>query len=171
MRNTIKEVIERLAKLGITAVAAGGCARDILHGRVPKDIDICILSDAPDESIDDIEAEFGQCDVFTKYNGETDGRIRFVIKTLVNDTEVDIIQYDTYRVGTISTGERQVECFDCTLNMAWIDSTGEVQTHSQYPKPNGKVAMLKLCDFPKARLTYMSEKYPEYDWSEALGAN
>lgn len=163
------EVLAHLDHCGITAVIAGGSARDSYHGVTPKDYDICVLGD---HTIDDAIAALDDCGHVTDIEPFGDGasmsanenrNLDWVIKFVRLGVHFDLIQFASLPL----TPTELVESFDCTLNMAWIAEDGEVILHDDYPKPFGKVEFMPLCDFPLARMRYLSQKYPQYQWPSA----
>jgi hypothetical protein len=163
------EVLQHLSHCGITAVIAGGSVRDTYHGKVPKDYDICVLGD---HSIEDAITTLDDCSGVTGIEPFGDGasmadsadaNLDWVIKFVCRGVHFDLIQF----ASLPSTPTELVESFDCTLNMAWLAEDGEVILHDDYPEPFGKVHILPLCDFPVARVLYLSEKYPQYQWPTA----
>lgn len=170
------------AELG-ECIIAGGAARDIAHSRVPKDYDICLLtcgasdSDNYEEYANDVARYVrralplaGDLEVFETYRGGS-GRLIFCIKFGYKGLEFDLLEY----CSQPSNPEQQVAEFDTTLNGVWIALEGDAVILRTTPAfdaiRNGEqpVRPLRSCDGDiPARLAYLREKYPQYNFSEEL---
>ena len=159
-------------------VIAGGCARDLLHNRVPKDYDVIMLTSMfSDELVQFINKVIVKLDkgklsnskvkdlrielIADNYGADQTSNLAWVIKVMLNNTiEVDFITFNS----APETPKEACEAFDCTLNMAWIDQEGQIHKHEQYPKMGDMIKILDLCDRSEERIKYLGEKFPQYQW-------
>lgn len=100
--DAVFSLVERLRIAGIEAIVAGGCSRDIYHGKDPKDFDI-IVDDWADPSLvvatlSDIQ-EFSIGAFFPMYDHDSSDRIKWCQKGKVNGVDVDVIAYAIPSVG------------------------------------------------------------------------
>jgi hypothetical protein len=167
---TALSIADALRRVGIPCVIAGGAARDIYHGREPKDYDIVVLDDLDvsevlRQIVEDIPGQFRDLEYFgegTSMRDCEDANLDWVVKFTRDGTEFDLIQFRSLP----STPQEVVEAFDCTLNMAWLDDEGAVQTHDLFPLPGGRVRLRPLCDYPAERVNYLRGKYEDYEWPD-----
>lgn len=171
-----REIIQRVLRvLGPSRpVVVGGAARDLYHGRAPKDYDIMLLGSAEvDDIIQDLDMVRGslRMEVFgdgssmlpveSLYQGADPERLAWVIKVRLDGLDIDIIKY----TEDYETAKEAVENFDLSLNMAWIDpSDFTVKLHPEYPIAGGLVTILPRCDDPSKRVEYIRHKYPHYHY-------
>lgn len=155
------EIQSELRKWGIRSVICGGAVRDILHGRVPKDVDIVILGDHDPERVR-LAAERAFERAETPPASHAASEVGDPVLCLVVQADgVDVIMQST----APHTPEDVVESFDCTLNMCWIDpDSGMLLKHDEYPAPFGRVRMLSTCRDPLKRAEYLRGKCPGYVW-------
>jgi hypothetical protein len=162
--DTARRVLSALNAAGYSAVIAGGAARDIHLGRVPKDYDIVVLGNYDLGDIcyvlDGLTFDVTPFGEGASMAGEAPLNLEWVVKAIVSGTSVDVIKQKELPTNPIQV----VEGFDCTLNMAWVDCLGVVAVHPRFPLPGQVVEMLPLCDYPAARAAYLSQKFPEYIW-------
>lgn len=97
----VKDVVESLNKAGFEAFVVGGCVRDLLLGRAPKDWDV--TTDALPEEVTGLfpesfyENDFGTVGVKTpRFRADTP-----------EDKEHDIVEVTTYRVESEYTDKRR----------------------------------------------------------------
>lgn len=176
--NLKQEMITILAKLedatGFDLCIAGGAVRDMLHDRMPKDLDIEILNFSGEhnndyitenaiESITDALHRLGATEikVFNEYEGASlDAHVDFVIKCRVFNFYIDIILRNTHP----SSVEELVELYDMNLNQVALFK-GKVfickPIVGDVIEPTGKTICL-------ARLQRMQKKYPEYNFSKMI---
>lgn len=128
--NKVQAVLEALRKAGYEAYVAGGAARDLHYGRVPKDWDIVLIGPSADIDLVDRLASkaFGSVPnerhTNDDYMGESmDGLLEFVLQYSEAGLAIDILQYG----DEPETIEDQLRMFDCNLSYFWIDTTGEVR--------------------------------------------
>jgi len=156
-------VLDVLRDSGYAAVIAGGAARDTHLGRTPKDYDIIVLGNP---LMYDVLASL---DYIHEAHIELFGdgcsmpgvavNLEWVAKVTLHGTVIDVIKQVQYA----ATPEQAVEGFDCTLNMAWF-SGDRVVLHDRFPHKGDAVELLPLCDNPKVRVAYLSNKFPEFIW-------
>lgn len=97
----VQSVIETLRKAGFEAFAVGGCVRDLILGRVPKDWDI--TTDAtPDKVIEIFPESFYENDF-----GTVGVKVPRFLPTTPEDKEDDIIEITTYRIESEYTDKRR----------------------------------------------------------------
>lgn len=100
--NAVWSLVDRLQAVGIPSLVAGGCSRDIYHGKEPKDFDI-IVNDWADSS--DVRAalntmfEWTEGQFFPMYDHDASDRIKWVQKGKVNGIDVDVIAYSIPEVS------------------------------------------------------------------------
>lgn len=97
----VKDLVESLNKAGFEAFVVGGCVRDLLLGRAPKDWDV--TTDAVPEKIMELfpesfyENDFGTVGVKTpRFHADTP-----------EDKEHDIVEVTTYRIESEYTDKRR----------------------------------------------------------------
>lgn len=91
----VLEVLDKIKKAGFEAYVVGGCVRDLIMDRVPRDWDIA--TNAKPEAIIDI---FGPEQTFYENKFFTVG-----LKT--EDAQLDIIEITTYRTESVYTDKRR----------------------------------------------------------------
>lgn len=162
----VKALQDELREHGINTVLAGGAVRDIIHGSIPKDYDLIVLGPGDIQVASDASLLLARSVIPFHYSasfvqGALPGKLDWVLKAYIADIEVDIIRHNR----EYSSAKDAVEGFDCTLNMAWYDSTSDVVVrHPRYPEYGGRVFLTEYCDDPERRTKYLSAKYPEYQW-------
>jgi hypothetical protein len=152
-----QRVLRVLAKHGITAIVAGGYARDLILGRTPKDMDVLILDGTDlaklEYALEDLEGDIEVC--ADSYGELNLGRIDYVVKQL----GVDYIRFK--HDGCYSPLQQVME-FDCTLNMAWIYGDGYLCAIEDFPMAHKDVWVTSKCDRPEVRVPYLQNKFPEF---------
>jgi len=121
MRKTAIQIIEKLTQSGHTALLAGGCVRDMLMGREPKDYDVA-TSATPDQ-------------VITLFPGaQTVGAHFGVVIVRMNHVHVEVATFrsdGSYSDGrrpdsvTFSTPELDAQRRDFTVNGLFFDPLAE----------------------------------------------
>lgn len=121
MRRTAIQIIEKLTQSGHTALLAGGCVRDMLMGREPKDYDVA-TSATPDQ-------------VITLFPGaQTVGAHFGVVIVRMNHVHVEVATFrsdGSYSDGrrpdsvTFSTPELDAQRRDFTVNGLFFDPLAE----------------------------------------------
>ena len=97
----VKNVIETLQKARFEAFAVGGCVRDLLLGRAPKDWDI--TTDAtPDQVIKLFPESFYENDF-----GTVGVKVPRFLESTPKEKEDDIIEVTTYRIESEYTDKRR----------------------------------------------------------------
>lgn len=122
LREAATSIVRRLQKAGHTAYFAGGCVRDELLGRVPKDYDI-----ATGATPDQVQDLFQRV---TDLQGKSFGVLRVMIDDLA--FEVATFRHDgTYTDGrrpesvTFATPEDDAQRRDFTVNGLFLDPISE----------------------------------------------
>lgn len=107
----VRDAIETLQKAGFEAFAVGGCVRDLILGREPKDWDVTtdatpeqILAMFPDSFY---ENEFGTVGV----------KVPRFLDTTSTDHENDIIEVTTYRTEGLYADKRRPDAVQFTLSL------------------------------------------------------
>jgi len=120
------EVLLMLKKHNIVACVAGGYIRDVLNGRIPKDMDVFILDDSSAtmvcnclRSSGDIVPELYEPETYEGLDRVTD--LDYVIKANIG-MPVDFIAYD----NPPENWEQQLAMFDSTVNMAAMLQDGQI---------------------------------------------
>ena len=124
----IKDIISKLETAGFEAYAVGGCVRDILLGKKPKDWDI--TTDAKPEEIQKVFP-----DSFYENRFGTVG-----VKTESEDESLKVVEITTYRIESKYSDKRHpdevkfakkleddLERRDFTINALAMDKNGEVR--------------------------------------------
>lgn len=169
-KTAVQTVLGLLRDDGYAAYVVGGAARDLHHGREPKDYDILILAEAEIEDV--IEVLLERDDIISAMVAFGDGasmapaeeaprahsRLDWVLKLAVSGVDIDVLKY----TDDFETPQEAVENFDLSLNMAWVDLNGRIQLHPEYPARGELVRLLPRIDFPLVRVPYMAAKYPQY---------
>lgn len=177
MKDKIEAILNKLvAATGLDLCVAGGAVRDLLHRKVPKDIDIEILGiprepcnyghikeEILDPLVDSLTSLEGLIDmqVFVEYEGASlDAHVRFVIKCLIDGWDCDIILRSPHPQNT----SELVTMYDMNINQVTLHK-GKINAHRPVlfntVEPTGKKISL-------ARLKRIYAKYPEYDFSKML---
>lgn len=94
--DAVFSLVDHLRIAGIDAIVAGGCSRDIYHGKDPKDFDIIL--DDHQEWRDVIAAlcevpGFERGRFFTMYDRDASDRVKWVQKGKVKGIDLDVIAY------------------------------------------------------------------------------
>lgn len=163
----VTTALQKLWDAGYRAVVAGGAARDLLHGLVPKDWDIWVY---------DVSGELNpraEVGVVNDLVFDGDG----ALSESYPDAEsvVDwVLQFDEAGVAidvcklrpAVRGAADVVLYFDCTLNTAWLDGSMEHPTKSHlYPEYGGTVLPLPYVrdwEKRKARLTPRYSKWYKF---------
>lgn len=88
------DLVEHLMEQGIGAIIAGGCARDLFFGVVPKDIDIICAGTDPETVSRALDAGGYTYEKFPKYHtGSDSDRLQGVWK--LESCGIDVILYET----------------------------------------------------------------------------
>lgn len=124
--NKARDVLLMLKKHNIEACVAGGYVRDVLNGRIPKDMDVFILDDSSATMVCNCLRGSGDIvpEVFasTEYDGMVkDNDLDYVVKADIG-MPVDFIAHD----DPPESWGQQVSRFDNTVNMAAILGDGQV---------------------------------------------
>lgn len=103
------DLTEGLIEHGIGALIAGGCARDLYFGVIPKDIDIICAGSDPATVASALDAMNLTYQSFPKYHtGSDSDRLQGVWK--IAGSEIDVILYDVECVS------EAIQKFDYNLN-------------------------------------------------------
>lgn len=159
----VQELLCRLQEAGLRPVIMGGAARDMYHGKTPKDWDILFLSHWADLG-DDAQTALEAVDGFTSddydfYPAYGESRLFGVLK--LHRDGIDLIFYD----GDYTDAAVLASRMDTTLNAYWIDP--EVSWFVQFlptaSHVTGLIEVQRADDPPTPeRLQYLAEKYPQY---------
>ncbi len=97
----VKTVIEALQKAGFEAYAVGGCVRDLLLDRAPKDWDITTAA-TPEEVMRIFPDSFCENDF-----GTVGVKVPRFLPTTPEDKKEDVIEVTTYRIESAYTDKRR----------------------------------------------------------------
>jgi hypothetical protein len=106
---------EYLESRGFKCIIAGGFARDMYFGIVPKDIDIVVVNSTMGTLQDALEASHVSFGMFFKYDEATDDRITGGFK--LSTADIDVILYNCLEV------EDAVNAFDYNINQFALANT------------------------------------------------
>lgn len=157
---------------GMRVVVAGGCARDLSLGDVPKDYDLWVVEDinVADGLAIVQEAVLGHRTLHDELvsipevhgddygNGpDKDSDIEWVIKAVIGDTEIDVIKL--FRdAGEEVSPYQIVQTFDFPLNQFWVSREGIIGTgHFHYEQK-------ALRPLVPERVQYMQDKFPIFNF-------
>lgn len=146
---------------GIKPVLAGGCARDVFYGYVPKDFDLILPENVNYQDISGFFASIGKAPrLISMYNGNSSDRIKTVQKFNYQDIEFDLIVYAVQEDGEMC------DYFDFNFNQF------ELQGHtaifkgdkSYWNKTEGGVRELISIrgDHSEKREAYIKDKWSRY---------
>lgn len=176
----VQEVLAAVNRqIGGRYILAGGCIRDLVLGRIPKDYDAFLIGTELDEKYADyaddlvgILAKLGLCDfkVSESYRDCPAGRLAFVVQarllTTARPVDIDFIAY----TSAPTYGWEQVREFDSTINMCYLDPDDEgLVLLPEHPLITGVVQPLRSLDgdWPERR-DYLKEKFPQYTYSDEV---
>jgi len=159
------DIVELLHKEGVSAIIAGGAARDIFFGVVPKDVDV-ICAGVDHYRITDVllkaNLNFKQ---FPKYHtGSDSDRLAGVWK--LEEANIDIILYDTECVS------EAIGKFDYNLNQFAIVGThrGIESAYVRFMGDQHWSTLVRLRDDARGpRAAKMEEKWFDLQWRRATG--
>lgn len=172
--NKVHAVLDMLRKVGYEAYVAGGAARDLHYGRVPKDWDIVLIGPSADIDLVDllVAKAFGSVPnerhTNDDYMGESmDGRLEFVLQYAEAGLAIDILQYS----DEPKTIEDQLRMFDCNLSYFWVDTTGEVRylpdAHTISAHVKGEVVVFDIGTVrAKERRDHLASKFPGFTFPD-----
>lgn len=148
------DLVEHLQGQGLQCVIAGGCARDIFFGVVPKDIDIIVVNTSR-EIVDDILAKgLYRNAYYPFYENCSDDRIEACWK--LTGSNIDVILYDC------EFAEQAIQAFDFNLNQFSLvgihRGIDETVVRYQGTHPWNRFVPVRR-DFTTKRLEYMMAKY------------
>ena len=103
--NEAKNILTKLQEAGFEAYAVGGCVRDLLLAKKPKDWDVC--TNALPEQIQEI---FPESFYENKFGTVT-------VKQLSTDEKLEQIEVTTYRVDDVYTDKRHPDAVRFTPNL------------------------------------------------------
>lgn len=168
---------------GLEVVAAGGCARDWLHGRAAKDVDLCVLNcqahaaasyeRAVAQVQDHLETlgDAQDIEVYESYRkGDKPGRLLYCIKFTYCGVAFDLLSY----YSAPSSAQAQVEEFDANINMAWAEAEAEgkvltLKWHQMFGDVCSGLQPIRPTRFNDGpsdeRIDYLQSKYPMYQKS------
>jgi hypothetical protein len=181
----LDDLLDKISGTGVLFTVAGGYPRDLIHGKVPKDLDICVYKDGLDipatqghkfsiprtKLYSCLELMGAKIDRYE--NGDHESGIEYddtdileVWKCTIPDYEyqVDIIFYDTH----VKTVADLMDCFDSTFSQYILHSYSGVWTPCyRGDTPQGVLLQAKEFVSP-TRMKYISEKALTYGWSVNL---
>lgn len=151
---------------GFSVVVAGGCARDLMLGEVPRDYDLWVVDDTDvSEALGIVQEALLEhrikYDEFVEvpevcaedYGSVEDADIEWVIKVKIEETEIDVIKV-VRPSGESVTPAQIVSTFDYPINQFWVAREGVVgigHVHfNQHP----------LRALQPNRVEYMQRKFP-----------
>lgn len=111
----VKNIITKLQEAGFEAYAVGGCVRDLLLGKKPKDWDIA--TNALPEQVQSVFSAFAEASAdksATIYENEF-GTVG--VKTGSEDENLKIVEVTTYRVDAKYTDKRHPDSVSFTRNL------------------------------------------------------
>lgn len=157
----VQGTLDLLRSRNIYAYLAGGAVRDMVLGHTPKDYDIFIISESPDETLvmDSLIRELG-FEQQHQASYDSEGYLCDYRKDSVN-----IVIYSDhlyFGIGGLVLG------FDLNLNMWLYDDVeeDELQNLANW-SPNDPIEVKNRNKSLRvqARITKFKERYPELDWS------
>jgi len=171
-RVAVDAVLHVLRDNGVQAVVAGGAARDLYWGRIPKDYDLIIIGEAPsvDDLADDLRDQlaanvtpFGNGSSMADVDsiGGGSDRLDYVIKVEFNGVHIDVLKH----VDDYPSPLDAVRNFDFSLNFIWLNDKWEAVPAAEFPiLVDGTVIMgdNPSIDDPHGRVQYLRSKYPQY---------
>lgn len=123
------QVLEGIRQFAPTAIIAGGCARDIAHGAVPKDFDIIVPMGTPISSLKEhlkALAEGGSYCAFVFSDGEggysEDDRVVLCIKATIKGVDFDVLLYNV-----TDDALKAVAYFDANLSQYVLTKDGSAR--------------------------------------------
>lgn len=159
------DIVELLHKNGISAIIAGGAARDIFFGVAPKDVDV-ICAGADHEKVTAVlEGARLNFKKFPKYHtGSDSDRLAGVWK--IDGCDIDVILYDTHCVA------EAIQKFDYNLNQFAIVGIqrGIDAAYVRYMGDEHWSKLVRLRDDARGpRAAKMEEKWFDLAWRRATG--
>lgn len=152
-------------------ILAGGCARDILLDKAPKDYDLWVLSDiSVNETLENlktlhrdavaagVDSKISVNAVFhNEYQGAPERRdIEFVLKVVFCDINIDIIKMKRPEGEAVSALD-VLDGFDFPMNKFAYTLDGNVVGNGHFYKVQYANRVLG-----ENRLAYMQERFPDY---------
>lgn len=181
LRGQYVELANELGKaLNLDLMVAGGAARDLFFGVVPKDVDIFVLNTGPIEEGDTLEdvtsgiaytlTSLGASDiaVCNSYREKSQRYLDYVVKFVYKGVSFDLICYpENYQDECMIA---QVEAFDANINAIYLDPLTGAFSLTEYFADllrTGTIKNLRGCNgsVPE-RLQYLQSKYPQYNTKE-----
>ncbi|QHJ81825.1 MAG: hypothetical protein [Caudoviricetes sp.] len=167
---TVEDVLKQIKGHTFSAVVAGGYCRDVFHGVIPKDIDVCMYGFYPDNHGECVLLEglkhwlnaklpSGVVDMTASgedltYDEEFGKRINFVWN--LPDLNTDIICWNANSHLDIING------FDCNLNQFYLPST-VINHDDPYAKynPSLQESPVYLGDTDLSQLNWLKDVSPQ----------
>lgn len=153
---------------GIESIVAGGCSRDIYHGKDPKDFDIIVPGSAPAADVAALLTPLVESGKATNYKffpmyAEADSdRIEWVFKVTIAGVDLDIIRY------AIDTVVDAPDYFDFNLNQyVTVEFPSGVYGTIPCWKDDPKDGLVAI----RGDHTERREAYVKAKWEEFYGSN
>lgn len=160
----VTTVLQKLRDAGYRAVVAGGAARDLLHGLVPKDWDIWVYDVSGEASqraeVREVnDAVFaGNCDISESYS-DAESVVDWVLQFDGAGVSIDVCKLRPAVRGAADV----VLYFDCTLNAVWLDENTAHPTKSHlYPEYGGTVLPLPYVRNWEKRKAKLTPRYSKW---------
>lgn len=160
----VTTALQKLRDAGYRAVVAGGAARDLLHGLVPKDWDIWVYDVSGElnqrAELGEVNALVfdGDGDMYTSYS-DAEGVVDWVLQFVEAGVAIDVCKLRPAVRGAADV----VLYFDCTLNAVWLDGSMEHPTKSHlYPEYGGTVLPLPYVRNWEKRKAKLTPRYSKW---------
>lgn len=160
----VTTALQKLRDAGYRAVVAGGAARDLLHGLVPKDWDIWVYDVSGElnqrAAVGEVNALVfaGDGDMSESYS-DAESVVDWVLQFDGAGVAIDVCKLRPEVRGVADV----VMYFDCTLNTAWLDENMEHPTKSYlYPEYGGTVLPLPYVRNWEKRKAKLTPRYSKW---------
>lgn len=159
------DIVQLLHKHGISAIIAGGAARDIFFGVAPKDVDVICAGAGHEKITEVLEGASLDFKKFPKYHtGSDSDRLAGVWK--IEGCDIDVILYDTDCVS------EAIQKFDYNLNQFAIVGIhrGIEAAYVRFMGDEHWSNLVRLREDARGqRAAKMEEKWFDLAWRRATG--